>query len=116
AVPRTGRTVWNSPVSQNPTPGIRPAAAFATTTSATSSGGPQAATRRPGVTASPSLEVAPDHAPGVHRDRQPDEPEPDESDNAPAGHPHCDEQEGEDDEIVAEPVAELDPALAEMQE
>ena len=46
AVPMIGSTVWNSPVSQNPTPGMRPDQALTITRAATARGGPATARRR----------------------------------------------------------------------
>jgi hypothetical protein len=45
-VPMIGRIVWNSPVSQKPTPGIRPGQAFRMTSAATANGGSRVASRR----------------------------------------------------------------------
>src|SRR5829696_1041017 len=62
---------------------------------------------------SPTLHHAPVDAPRVDRDRQRDQ-----ADGPPAqpvaGKAERDQDDGERGEIVAEAVAELDPALAEM--
>src|SRR3954454_480397 len=133
-----GRTVWNSPVSQNPTPGITPGQAFATTIAATATPartGSSTARRsarasisrgwrrsvvigsqRSRVEGSPAKDVPPDDAPQVHGDRDADQGQSQQADAVPAGHPNRDEGQGERDEVVAEAVPELDPALAEVHE